>query len=49
MLSEDQREKCRQFIYRHGRLPDRKRYAYHFEGGDREAVLDVLAPTADSG
>ena len=43
MLSQAQLEKCKQFIYRHGRLLDRKRYAYHFEGGSRQAVLEVLA------
>jgi hypothetical protein len=51
MLSEPQLEKCNQFIYRHGRLLERKRYAYHFEGGSRQAVLDVLAchQNADGG
>jgi hypothetical protein len=43
MISAEQFEKALHVIYRHGDLLTRKRFAYHFEGGDRQAVLDVLA------
>lgn len=43
MLTTDAFGKAKQFIYRHGRLLDRKRFAYHFEGGSRQAVLEALA------
>lgn len=43
MLTSVQLEKATQFIYRYGRLLDRRRYAYHFESGSRQAVLDALA------
>lgn len=43
MVTQEQLGKAREFIYRHGRLLDRKCFAYHFEGGDREAVLQALA------
>jgi hypothetical protein len=43
MLTQAQLDKSKQFIYRHGRLLDRKRFAYHFEGGSKQAVLDALA------
>lgn len=43
MISAEQFEKAKQFIYRHGDLLTRKRFAYHFEGGSQQAVLDALA------
>ena len=43
MLTTEQLEKARQFIYRNGDLLTRKRFAYHFEGGAKQAVLDALA------
>ncbi len=43
MLTTEQFEKGRHFIYRHGDLLTRRRFAYHFEDGSKEAVLDVLA------
>lgn len=43
MLNATQWEKSKQFIFRHGRLLDRKRFEYHFEAGSQQAVLDVLA------
>jgi hypothetical protein len=51
MISAEQFEKARQFIYRHGDLLTRKRFAYHFEDGDRQGVLGVLAcyQNADGG
>src|SRR5690554_3840316 len=36
-------QKARQFIYRNARPLDLARWQYHFEGGDREAVLTALA------
>jgi len=42
MISADQLARARQHVYRDGRLLDRKRFAYHFEDGSRDAVLDVL-------
>jgi hypothetical protein len=42
MLTKAQFEKARQFILRHGRLLDRKRFLYHFEGGALDAVVNVL-------
>jgi hypothetical protein len=35
--------RARDFIYRHARLIDRRRYEYWFEGGSGEAVIQVLA------
>jgi hypothetical protein len=43
MISGRQFERTRAFILRQGDLLTRKRFLYHFEGGDREAVLAVLA------
>jgi hypothetical protein len=43
MLTAEQFGKARQFIYRQGDLLTRKRFACHFEGGSKQAVLDVLA------
>lgn len=43
MITPETFEKIRQFIYRHGDLLTRKRFAYHFEKGSKQAVLDVLA------
>ena len=42
MITKDQFGRARHFIFRHGRLFDRKRFAYHFEGGSRLAALDAL-------
>lgn len=35
--------RARQFVYRHGDVLTRRRFAYHFEHGSQEAVLDALA------
>jgi hypothetical protein len=43
MPTVEQFEKARQFVYRHGDLLTRKRFAHHFEQGSRQAVLDILA------
>ncbi|MBN1483151.1 MAG: hypothetical protein JXA37_00375 [Chloroflexia bacterium] len=43
MITTRQFDAARQFIYRHGDLLTRRRFAYHFERGPIEAVLDVLA------
>lgn len=43
MLTAEQFEKIRAFIYRQGDLLTRRRFAYHFEGGARQAALDALA------
>ena len=43
MVTAEQFEKARHFIYRHGDLLTRKRFAYHFEHGSKQAFLDVLA------
>jgi len=42
MLTPEQFDKAKQFIYRYGRLFDRKRFALHFEKGTKEAALDAL-------
>ncbi len=42
MMSPQHLNLARSYIYRHGRLLERKRYEYHFSGGSREAVLEVL-------
>jgi hypothetical protein len=42
MLTDEQLAKAKEFIFRHGRLLDRKYFLFHFESGPREAVLDVL-------
>lgn len=43
MLTTEQFEKAKAFIYRHGDLLTRKRFGYHFEGASKQAVLDALA------
>ena len=43
MLTTEQFEKGRHFVYRHGDLLTRRRFAYHFEHGSKQAALDVLA------
>ncbi len=43
MISSEQYEKAKQFIYRNGRLIDRKRFAFHFEDGNKKDVLDSLS------
>ncbi len=43
MLTQAQFNKAKHFIYRYGRLLDRKRFAYYFEGGSRDAIIEVLA------
>ncbi len=35
-------QRAKAFLYKNGRLLDRKRFEYYFEGGTKEAVLDVL-------
>ncbi|MFC5528263.1 prenyltransferase/squalene oxidase repeat-containing protein [Cohnella yongneupensis] len=35
-------EQAKSFLYKNGRLLDRRRYEYHFEGGSAEAVIDAL-------
>jgi len=42
MITEEQFGKAKQFIFRHGRLFDRKRFLYHFEDGSRDEVLAAL-------
>lgn len=43
--------RAREFIYTNARLLDRKRFAFHFEAGSAEEVLDALKPyqNADGG
>lgn len=36
------KEHAKSYLYLNGRLLDRKRYEYHFEGGSKEAVLSAL-------
>jgi hypothetical protein len=43
MVTAEQFEKAKQFVYRYGDLLTRKRFAYHFQQGDKQPVLDVLA------
>jgi hypothetical protein len=43
ILSPEQFDNTRRFIYRQGNLLTRRQYAYHFEHGDKQAVLDALA------
>lgn len=43
MFSDAAFQKSKQFIYRHGRLIDRKRFAYHFESGEASDVMAALA------
>lgn len=41
-------EKARQFVYQNARPLDFARWKYHFEGGSREAVLDILSAYQNS-
>lgn len=34
--------RAKEFLYKNARLLDRKRYEYHFEGGSKEEIIDVL-------
>ena len=43
MLTPDQFKAARNFIFRHGRLIDKKRFLYHFADGAADAVLKALA------
>ena len=43
MLTAEQFEKAKSFIYRHGDLLTRKRFGYHFEGTGKQSVLNALA------
>jgi hypothetical protein len=43
LLTQDQFEKSKMFIFRYGRLLDRKRFMYHFENGSKDEVLQVLS------
>jgi len=43
MVTAEQFGKMRDFIFRHGDLLTRRRFAYHFENGCKQDVLDVLA------
>ncbi len=42
MITSEQFEKAKQFIFRYGRLFDRKRFSFHFENGSRDEVLAAL-------
>ncbi|WP_246168250.1 hypothetical protein [Paenibacillus antarcticus] len=42
MLTSEQMNRARTFVYSNARLLDRKRYEYHFEGGSSEAVVTIL-------
>lgn len=42
MLTSEQFKKSREFIYRYGKLLDRKRFAWHFEGGSNKDIENVL-------
>ena len=42
LLTIDQLELARTFVYSNARLLDRKRYEFHFEAGSAEGVLNVL-------
>ena len=43
MVAAEQFNKARQFIYRQGDLLTRKRFAFHFEAGSKQAVLEALS------
>ena len=51
MLTDRPLAKAKEFIFRHGRLLDRKHFLFHFENGPQDAVLDVLTcyQNADGG
>jgi hypothetical protein len=42
MLTREQFQKAKEFIYRYGRLIDRKRFSYHFDNGNGQDVISVL-------
>jgi hypothetical protein len=42
VLTEDNLDTARQFIWRNARVIDRRRFAYLFEGGDAQPVVDAL-------
>jgi hypothetical protein len=42
MLTTEQLARAKEFVFRHGRLLDRKYFLFHFEGGLRKSVLDLL-------
>lgn len=48
---QDTLRRAREFIYTNARLLDRKRFAFHFENGSSEEVLEALKPyqNADGG
>ena len=41
-LSEDQAKKIKEFIYKNGRLLERKLFSYFFENGNKEDVIKAL-------
>jgi len=43
MITAEQLDKSRSFIFRQGDLLTRLRFSYHFERGEKSAVLNVLA------
>ena len=43
MLTQKQFEAAKGFIFRHGRLLDRKYFQFHFANGSRDEVLQVLS------
>lgn len=51
MLTNSQLAEAKRFIFREGRLLDRKCFLFHFENGPQSAVLEVLAcyQNADGG
>lgn len=42
MITQEQFDKAKQFIFRHGRLFDRKRFSFHFEDGSSKSALESL-------
>lgn len=42
MVTQEQFDRAKQFIFRCGRLFDRKRFAFHFEGGSRDAAINAM-------
>ena len=42
MITHEQFEKAKQFIFRYGRLFDRKRFSFYFQNGSRDEVLTAL-------
>jgi hypothetical protein len=51
MLTLHQFEKAREFVFRYGRLLDRKRFSFHFEDGNVRDVISILScyQNADGG